>query len=63
MWTSQRRTFEIELPVCAGFGIRNAADVNSVGKHAAGAIVGSALVEVLENGDDPAAFLTSLVTK
>jgi tryptophan synthase alpha chain len=48
------------LPVCAGFGIRAAADVASVGQHAAGAIVGSALVEVLERGDDPAAFLESL---
>jgi len=48
------------LPVCAGFGIREAADVAAVGRHAAGAIVGSALVEVLERGDDPAAFLASL---
>ena len=36
------------LPVCAGFGIREAKDVAAVGEHAAGAIVGSALVEVLE---------------
>jgi tryptophan synthase alpha chain len=49
-----------DLPVCAGFGIRTAADVASVGAHAAGAIVGSALVEVLERGDDPAAYLRSL---
>ncbi|MEQ8205184.1 MAG: tryptophan synthase subunit alpha, partial [Woeseia sp.] len=48
------------LPVCAGFGIRAASDVASVGQHAAGAIVGSALVEVLERGEDPAAFLRSL---
>jgi tryptophan synthase alpha chain len=48
------------LPVCAGFGIRAAADVANVGAHAAGAIVGSALVEVLENGDDPASYLKSL---
>jgi len=48
------------LPVCAGFGIRTAEDVVNVGKHAAGAIVGSALVEVLENGEDPAAFLRQL---
>ena len=48
------------LPVCAGFGIRQAADVANVGAHAAGAIVGSALVEVLEKGGDPAAFLRSL---
>ena len=49
-----------DLPVCAGFGIREAADVANVGKHAAGAIVGSALVEVLEENGDPAAYLQSL---
>jgi tryptophan synthase alpha chain len=48
------------LPVCAGFGIRTADDVINVGKHAAGAIVGSALVEVLERGENPAAFLEGL---
>jgi tryptophan synthase alpha chain len=48
------------LPVCAGFGIRTAQDVLDVGKHAAGAIVGSALVEVLERGEDPAAYLREL---
>ena len=48
------------LPVCAGFGIRKAADVASVCQHAAGAIVGSALVEVLEDGSDPATYLKSL---
>ncbi len=49
-----------DLPVCAGFGIRAAGDVANVGRHAAGAIVGSALVEVLERGEDAAAFLVSL---
>jgi tryptophan synthase alpha chain len=48
------------LPVCAGFGIRRAADVAAVGRHAAGAVIGSALVEVLERGEDPAAFLRRL---
>lgn len=48
------------LPVCAGFGIRQRDDVVNVGRHAAGAIVGSALVEVLEAGKDPAAFLREL---
>ena len=49
-----------EIPVCAGFGIRQASDVAAVGAHAAGAIVGSALVEVLERGEDPTGFLTAL---
>ena len=49
-----------DIPVCAGFGIREASDVAAVGAHAAGAIVGSALVEVLERGEDPTGFLNSL---
>lgn len=49
-----------DIPVCAGFGIREAADVVKVGEHASGAIVGSALVEVLEEGRDPEVFLRSL---
>lgn len=48
------------LPVCAGFGIRAASDVANVGAHVTGAIVGSALVEVLERNEDPAQFLKSL---
>jgi tryptophan synthase alpha chain len=48
------------LPVCAGFGVRRADQVASIGKHADGVIVGSALVEVLERGEDPAAFLKRL---
>ena len=51
------------LPVCAGFGIRSPDDVAAVGKHAAGAIVGSALVEVLERGEDPTPFLQALIGK
>ncbi len=49
------------LPVCAGFGIREAKDVANVGRHVAGAIVGSALVEVLENGGSPSNYLESLI--
>jgi tryptophan synthase alpha chain len=48
------------LPVCAGFGVRRAEQVALLGAHADGVIVGSALVEVLERGADPAAFLRSL---
>ena len=49
-----------DLPVCAGFGVRSAAQVAEIARHADGVIVGSALVEVLERGDDAAAFLRSL---
>jgi tryptophan synthase alpha chain len=48
------------LPVCAGFGIRAREQVQQLQGHVAGVIVGSALVEVLESGRDPAAFLNSL---
>ncbi|MDP6437023.1 MAG: tryptophan synthase subunit alpha [Gammaproteobacteria bacterium] len=49
-----------DLPVCAGFGVRHAEQVANLGSHANGVIVGSALVERLEAGDDPAAFLAGL---
>ena len=49
-----------KLPVCAGFGIRSREQVEQLKGHVAGVIVGSALVEVLESGQDPSAFLNSL---
>jgi tryptophan synthase alpha chain len=48
------------VPVCAGFGIRSAEQVARMKGHVDGVVVGSALVEVLERGEDPAAFLRSL---
>jgi tryptophan synthase alpha chain len=48
------------LPVCAGFGIRSREQVQRLAPHVDGVIVGSALVEVLERGEDPAAFLRGL---
>ena len=48
------------LPVCAGFGVREGSQVREIGAHADGVIVGSALVEALERGEDPAAFLNGL---
>ena len=41
-----------KLPVCAGFGIRSREQVEQLRGHVAGVIVGSALVEVMENGQD-----------
>jgi len=49
-----------DLPVCAGFGVRHPDQVRRIGRHVAGVIVGSALVERLEAGDDPRPFLQSL---
>ena len=48
------------VPVCAGFGIRTAEQVARMHGHVDGVVVGSALVEVLERGEDPAAFLRTL---
>ena len=48
------------VPVCAGFGIRSREQVQRLAPYIDGAIVGSALVEVLERGEDPAKFLRSL---
>jgi tryptophan synthase alpha chain len=48
------------LPVCAGFGVRHPGQVALIAQHADGVIVGSALIEVLERGEDPAAFLRAL---
>lgn len=48
------------LPVCAGFGIRSREQVERMGPAVDGVVVGSALVEVLERGEDPAAFLNGL---
>ncbi|HUY84007.1 MAG TPA: tryptophan synthase subunit alpha [Steroidobacteraceae bacterium] len=48
------------VPVCAGFGIRSRAQVERFAGHVDGVVVGSALVEALERGEDPRAFLASL---
>ena len=48
------------LPVCAGFGIRSREQVERLAPHVDGVVVASALVEILERGGDPAAFLRSL---
>ncbi len=48
------------LPVCAGFGIREMTQVDALAGQVEGVIVGSALVEALERGEDPRAFLKSL---
>jgi tryptophan synthase alpha chain len=49
-----------KLPVCAGFGVRSPEHVALIGQHADGVIVGSALVEILEQGKDPEEFLSGL---
>jgi tryptophan synthase alpha chain len=48
------------VPVCAGFGIRSREQIARFAGHVDGVVVGSALVEALERGDDIGAFLASL---
>ncbi len=51
------------VPVCAGFGVRSSAQVREIGSLVPGVVVGSAVVETLEQDKDPVAFLTGLVSK
>jgi len=48
------------IPVCAGFGIRSREQVARLKGHVDGVIVGSALVEVLERGEDATAWCLQL---
>ena len=48
------------VPVCAGFGIRSHEQVEKLRGHVAGVVVGSALVEVLQRGEDPRPWLRAL---
>jgi tryptophan synthase alpha chain len=48
------------VPVCAGFGIRSREQVQALRGHVDGVIIGSALVELLERGGDPARWLSEL---
>jgi len=48
------------IPVCAGFGIRGRDQVMRLKGHVDGVVVGSALVEVLERGEDATAWCQQL---
>jgi tryptophan synthase alpha chain len=48
------------LPVCAGFGIRSAEQVERLRGHVDGVVVGSALIEAIERDEDPGLFLRGL---
>ena len=49
-----------KIPVCAGFGIREKSDVEMLANHVDGIIVGSAIVETIEQGNSPTEFLGQL---
>ncbi len=48
------------IPVCAGFGIARAEQVRALAGHADGVVVGTALIEALDRGEDPAELLAAL---
>jgi tryptophan synthase alpha chain len=48
------------VPVCAGFGVRSREQLELLRDHVDGVVIGSALVEVLERGEDPARWLREL---
>lgn len=48
------------VPVLAGFGVRSHQDVAVLGAEVDGVIVGSALLEAIDRGDDPDEFIRSL---
>lgn len=48
------------LPVLAGFGVREPSQVVALSGHVDGVVVGSALIDAIDGGDDPADFLTGL---
>ena len=48
------------VPVLAGFGVRDAAALRGLGRSADGVVIGSALIEAIERGEDPGRFLDAL---
>lgn len=48
------------LPVLAGFGVRERSQVAALAGHVDGVVVGSALIDAIDRGEDPAAFLDGL---
>ena len=49
-----------DLPVMAGFGVRERSHVAELCRHVDGVVVGSALIDAIDRGDDPAAFIDGL---
>jgi tryptophan synthase alpha chain len=48
------------VPVCAGFGIRSREQVQKLHGHVDGVVVASALIEMLDRGEDPQPWLAAL---
>lgn len=54
---------QTELPVVAGFGIKDAESASAIGQYADGVVVGSALVNVMANGGSSEQILQGLTEK
>lgn len=48
------------LPVMAGFGIRERSQVSQLAGHVDGVVIGSALIDSIDSGSDPAGLIHSL---
>lgn len=48
------------LPVLAGFGVRERSQVKALAGHVDGVVVGSALIDAIDRGEDPAVFIDGL---
>jgi tryptophan synthase alpha chain len=48
------------LPVLAGFGVRERSQVLELSAHVDGVVVGSALIDAIDRGEDPARFVSGL---
>jgi len=49
-----------DVPLMAGFGVRNRTQVEQLAPHVDGVIVGTALIDSLDEGHDAATWLASL---
>lgn len=49
-----------DLPVLAGFGVRERSQVAALAGHVDGVVVGSALIDAIDRGEDPGVFIKGL---
>jgi len=54
---------ELQLPICAGFGISSPEQASSIGAYADGIIIGSAIQRIIEEKSDPLPELGSYIKK
>lgn len=57
----QRLHKHTALPVCVGFGVKTPAQASSIAKLAEGVVVGSALVNQIEQASDPQQAITAVL--